>query len=109
MNVSTDRPFGEVVREYAARSHDLDWVSLGDDSAVCVYCGAVADDARPFGLPWVEFTPSMINGCEGPTQYADDGERIGDCGIAWVASEEVSGLQGAMVLNGDAIQEGLFL
>jgi hypothetical protein len=39
----------------------------------------------------------------------DDNAGVTDypLAVAWVASE-VSGLQGAMVLNGDAIQEGLF-
>ena len=29
------------------------------------------------------------------------------CSIAWVASEEVSGLQGEIVLAGECVQEGL--
>jgi hypothetical protein len=75
MNVTTESPFGDVVREYAARSHDLDWISAAP-MAECVYCGATARDCRTIGLPWVNMTydgPSLILACEGASPYGADG------------------------------------
>jgi hypothetical protein len=41
-------------------------------------------------------------------RFYDALPRHADVTVAWIADPEVSGLQGTIVLNGDAIQEGLF-
>jgi hypothetical protein len=69
-----------------------------------VICDACHENVAEMGYA---YCPGCLEDGRKNRRAAYWAQRNADVTVAWVASEEVSGLQGQIVLAGECVQEGL--